>query len=174
MTTDIDAILTQRAELKQRDLEMIYLFRVDNPSTDDPTGKGYCAYEEDAVTLRDLKVMHGPIGQGLRGNIDLTLTRGKYLWIDWRDLQTALDRIVAAGKRAAVCEPFVGPVPTDEEIERIATTCTPTTAQAKLDEIQAVIAEFRAENVSSNLDVTGRAAVFTLGRIQGILVLARD
>lgn len=163
MTTDIDAILAQRAELKRRDPEMIYLFRV----ADGYFGDTYQAFREDALA----------VFEAIRGSNHLAVwmyAGSDGISIRATDLDAVLGRIVAAGKRAAVCEPVGSPVLAGEKIERIATTWTPTTAQAKLDEIQAVIAEFRAENVSSNLDVTGRAAVFTLGRIQGILVLARD
>lgn len=109
-TTDLDTLLAQREELKRRDPDAILLFRVE-----DELGDNYRAYKEDANTLRVLLGWSIP-GATFHGLPDR-------FCIEPAALESVLARIVAAGKRAAVCERVVDPLkpPKGRKVERIVT-----------------------------------------------------
>lgn len=115
MPTDIDAILAQRAELKRRDPECILLFRVE-----DEIGEWYRAYGDDARAI-DVD----PIIGGIRFVLShFSADDRRWIGVAPEDLESLIDRIVKAGKRAAVCEQVKGPAPAGAKVERIVTEGT--------------------------------------------------
>ena len=109
MTIDIDAILRQRDELKRGDPDAILLFRVHR-------GRDcYCAFGADSIALIDLPLPEGVESWGVQMGRDRD-------WISFApvDLERVLDAIVAAGRRAAVCERAGGPPPEGATVGRVA------------------------------------------------------
>jgi DNA mismatch repair ATPase MutS len=105
-TQTIDQILAQRAELKRRDPEAILLFRVED---------GYVAFGDDArellTNLPELIEYHTSPREPDRDRAEFGAAR----------LEAVLSLIVAAGRRAAVCEQVQGPAPAAAKVERVVT-----------------------------------------------------
>lgn len=106
--TDVNAILTQREELKKQDPEAILLFR---------DGNHYRAFHECAREMYSID-WRDPEDVWFKGGAS-----GFQCHFGAIDLERILDRIVKAGKRAAVCEQVENPIPVvgRKEVKRIVT-----------------------------------------------------
>jgi hypothetical protein len=103
MTNDKQkAFATQFHELKARDPSVILLFRVN-----DNYGDMYRVYREDVTAVEVILR-----GSGIRPAYSYCGQFPNH-WDGYKlsDLETVLSRIVAAGKRAAICEQVKRPVP---------------------------------------------------------------
>jgi DNA mismatch repair protein MutS len=89
---DPDLMLAQYAELKRRDPEAILLFRVE----DSQVGDSYTVLGEDIQALYD-------VAKRVLRDTHFIMTHTRIIFAA-SSLEAVLARIVAAGKRAAVCE----------------------------------------------------------------------
>lgn len=129
----LDTILAARAELKRRDPDVILLFRVEDQ------GDYYRAYGDDVRTL-----LRGLGYQGIGGTCSIHDRPGDFVSIPANGLDWLLARIVAAGKRAAVCEQVKDPVKATNgaRVERIVSEGKIDATEALLDACRAFLARY--------------------------------